>query len=85
MMGMTETLNEFHGMLWGQKLIVYTDHKNLMSLVSNYWVITGKYRRILRFLVFLLRYGLYRGKDGIIVPVLRTLGSDRQVSDCREK
>ena len=36
-------------------------------LVSNYRVITGKYWRILRFLVFLLRYGLYRGNDGIIV------------------
>ena len=44
------------------------------SLVSNYRVITGKYRRILRFLVFLLRYGLYRGKDGIIVRHLENSG-----------
>ena len=44
------------------------------SLVSNYWVITGKYWRILRFLVFLLRYGLYRGKDGIIVCRLENSG-----------
>ena len=40
---------------------------NVPILASNYRVITGKYRRILRFLVFLLRYGLYRGNDGIIV------------------
>ena len=43
-------------------------------LVSNYRVITGKYRRILRFLVFLLRYGLYRGKDGITVRRLENSG-----------
>jgi len=45
-----------------------------MSLVSNYRVITGKYRRILRFLVFLLRYSLYHGKDGIIVRRLENSG-----------
>ena len=44
------------------------------ALVSNYRVITGKYRRILRFLVFLIRYGLYRGKDGIIVLRLENSG-----------
>jgi len=42
--------------------------------VSNYRVITGKYRRILRFLVFLLQYGLYCGKDGIIVRRLVNSG-----------
>jgi hypothetical protein len=26
-----ETLQEFKGMLWGRKLTVYTDHKNLMQ------------------------------------------------------
>ena len=26
-----ETLKEFKGMLWGQQLTVYTDHKNLMQ------------------------------------------------------
>ena len=25
-----ETLKEFKGMLWGQQLVVYTDHQNLM-------------------------------------------------------
>ena len=26
-----DTINEFKGMLWGQQLMVYTDHKNLMQ------------------------------------------------------
>ena len=50
------------------------NNKLLWRLVSNYRVITGKYRSILWFLVFLLRYGLYRGKDGIIVRPLENSG-----------
>ena len=30
LLAIVETLKEFKGMLWGQKLIVYTDHQNLM-------------------------------------------------------
>jgi len=26
-----ETLKEFKGMLWGEQLVVYTDHQNLMQ------------------------------------------------------
>ncbi len=36
-----ETLKEFKGMLWGQQLTVYTDHKNLMQDVlglTSDWV-----------------------------------------------
>ena len=44
------------------------------SLVSNYRVITGKYQRILRFLVFLHWYGLYHGKGGITVRRLENSG-----------
>ena len=29
LLAIVETLKEFKGMLWGQTLIVYTDHKNL--------------------------------------------------------
>ena len=54
-------------------------------LVSNYRVITGKCRRILRFLVFLLRCAFTAVRMVSLPAVLRTLGSDHQVSNCREK
>ncbi len=31
LLAIVETLKEFKGMLWGQKHVVYTDHKNLMQ------------------------------------------------------
>lgn len=72
------TRPSFHVLLYRALFVqlgfVYAANMALPVLVSNYRVITGKYRRILRFLVFLLRYGLYRGKDGIIVRRLENSG-----------
>ena len=44
LLAIVETLKEFKGMLWGQRLNVYTDHKNLiqdaLGLTSDhvYWL-----------------------------------------------
>jgi len=31
LLAIAETLKEFKGMLWGQRIVVYTDHKNLIQ------------------------------------------------------
>ncbi len=43
LLALLETLKEFKGMLWGQKLIVFTDHQNLMrdalGLTSDQYIL----------------------------------------------
>eukprot|EP00804_Cyclotella_cryptica_P029125 CCRYP_005290-RA/>CCRYP_005290-RA protein AED:0.63 eAED:0.47 QI:0/0/0/1/1/1/2/0/226 len=52
LLAIVETLKEFKGMLWGQQMTVYTDHKNLMQdalgLTSN---------RVYRWRLLLEEYG----------------------------
>ena len=52
LLAIVETLKEFKGMLWGQKIKVYTDHKNLiqdaLGLTSD---------RVYRWRLLLEKYG----------------------------
>ncbi len=52
LLSIVETLKEFKGMLWGQQIKVYTDHKNLMQ---NALGITSD--RVYRWRLLLEEYG----------------------------
>jgi hypothetical protein len=52
LLAIVDTLKEFKGMLWGQQITVYTDHKNLMH---NALVLTSD--RVYRWRLFLEEYG----------------------------
>ncbi len=41
LLAIVETLKEFKGMLWGQRLKVYMDHNNLIKLLSDYCLTTS--------------------------------------------
>ena len=67
-----ETLKEFKGMLWGQQIVVYIDHKNLMQdalvLISN---------RMYRWRLIIKEYGpeiIYiKGKDNTVADAILRL------------
>ncbi len=42
LLAIVETLKEFKGMLWGQRLNVYTDHKNLTK-VTRWRILLKEY------------------------------------------
>ena len=52
LLAIVETLKEFKGMLWGQRIIVYTDHKNLI-----YNALGSTSNRVFRWRLLLEEYG----------------------------
>ncbi len=52
LLAIVETLKEFKGMLWGQRIIVYTDHKNLVYEASG-----STSDRVYRWRLLLEEYG----------------------------
>ena len=82
LLSIVETLKEFTGMLWGQKIIVYTDHKNLtrdaLGLTSN---------RVFRWRVVLTEFQpeiIYiKGIDNAVADVISRLEYDPSVSMSR--
>ena len=70
MLSIVETLKEFRTLLWGQKLIVHTDHKNIVyGNLSN--------DRLIRWRMLLEEYGPkfvhIRGKDNVVADALSRL------------
>ena len=69
LLAIVETLKEFKGMLWGQQMIVYTDHQNLMrdalGLTSD---------RVYRWRLILEEYGpeivYIKGIDNAVADVI---------------
>jgi hypothetical protein len=82
LLSIVECCKEFKGMLWGQKIIVYTDHENLfqdaLSLTSD---------RVYRWRLLLEEYGpkirYIRGIDNTVADALSRLEYDpsRNVKD----
>ena len=74
-MSIVETLKEFKGILWGQRIKVYTDHKNLMQeclgLTSD---------RVYRWRLLLEEYGpeitYIKGIDNTVADALSRLEYD---------
>jgi hypothetical protein len=72
LLAIVETLKEFKGMLWGQQLIVHTDHQNLMQdalgLTSD---------RVYRWRLFLEEYGpeivYIKGIDNTVADAISRL------------
>jgi hypothetical protein len=78
LLSIVETLKEFRNILLGQKLIVHTDHKNILygNLAND---------RIVRWRLLLEEFGPeYRhiaGKDNVVADALSRLDKEEEVSD----
>ena len=64
LLAIVETLKEFKGMLWGQRLKVYTDHKNLIQDALG---LTSDHVYFMLLICFSL---LWRSLHGVMAPVL---------------
>ena len=76
-----ECLKEFKSMLWGQKLRVYTDHKNL---VRDALGLTCD--RVYRWRLLLEEYGpeivYIKGVDNVVADAISRLDYDKNVNTC---
>ena len=83
LLAIVETLKEFKGMLWGQKLVVYTDHQNLMrdalGLTSD---------RVYRWRLILEEYGseivYIKGIDNTVADAISRLQYTPALNPSRE-
>ena len=84
LLAIVETLKEFKGMLWGQKLVVYTDHQNLMrdalGLTSD---------RVYRWRLILEEYGpeivYIKGIDNTVADAISRLQYTPALNPSREE
>jgi hypothetical protein len=72
LLAIVETLKEFKGMLWGQRIIVYTDHKNLI-----YDALGSTSDRVFRWRLLLEEYGpeiIYiKGEENTVADAISRL------------
>ena len=81
-----ECLKEFKGMLWGQKIIVYTDHQNLIREALG-----STSDRVLRWRLLLEEFGpeieYIKGIDNIVADAISrleyTLPTKEEVKDLK--
>ena len=84
LLAIVETLKEFKGMLWGQQLVVYTDHQNLMrdalGLTSD---------RVYRWRLLLEEYGpeivYIKGIDNTVADAISRLDFNPTPTTQREE
>jgi hypothetical protein len=84
LLAIVETLKEFKGMLWGQRIVVYTDHKNLirdaLGLTSD---------RVYRWRLLLEEYGpeivYIKGTHNTVADAVSRLAYDPKVNPTNER
>jgi hypothetical protein len=85
LLAIVKTLKEFNGMLWGQQINVYTDHKNL---TRDSLSLTSKSNRVTRWRILLEEYApkiIYiKGIHNTVADEISQLNNDPKLNSTNE-